>query len=158
MRTPIASYSRCGLTMENFGSILLTNATKGSLINPKTEFAFFTAADEWLWNFNLWSVITPKSFISFTFSSMWSFIWYDRLVLSLPICIHLHFCSIKGNCHIVDQFTKRLISSCNDVVSSSVLIVRYDFVSSANNLQQFFIANGRSFMIITKSIGPRTDP
>ena len=58
MRTPITSYSRCGLTMDiyNFGSILLTNAAKERLINPKTEFAFFTAADEWLWNFNLWSV------------------------------------------------------------------------------------------------------
>ena len=78
--------------------------------------------------------------------------------LFLPICIHLHFCSLKDNCHIVDQFTKRLISSCNDVSSSSVLIVRYNFVSSANNLQQFFIASGRSFMNITKSIGPKTDP
>ena len=119
---------------------------------------FFMAADEWLWNFNLWSVITPKSFISFRFTSMWSFIWYDRLVLSLPICKHLHFCSLIGNGHIVNQFTKQLISSCNDVGSSSVLIIRYNFVSSANSLQQFVIANGGSFLNITKGIGPRTDP
>ena len=94
---------------------LLSKEAKERLISPRRS-VVFTAADEWLWYFNLWSVITPKSFISFTFSSMWSFIWYDRLVLSLPICIHLHFCSLK-----------------DDVVSSSVLIVRYNFVSSANN-------------------------
>ena len=53
--------------MDNFGSILLSKAAKERLINPKTEFAFFMAADEWLWDFNLWSVITSKSFTSFTF-------------------------------------------------------------------------------------------
>ena len=154
------SYSRCGLTIDinNFGSIVLSNAAKERLINPKTEFAFFIAADVWLWNFNFWSVITPKSFISFTFSITWSFIWYDLLVLSLPICIHLHFSSLKGNCQNAAQSTKLSISSCNDVVSSSVIIVRYNFVSSANILQLFFITNGKSFMNITKRVGPSTDP
>ena len=37
----------------NFGSILLSNMANERLINPKTEFAFLMAADEWLWNINL---------------------------------------------------------------------------------------------------------
>ena len=101
------------------------NEAKERLINPKTQFL-------WLLMNGYGTLICVRSFISFTFSSMRSFIWYDRLALSLSICIQLHFCSLKRNCHIVDQFTKRLISSCNDVVSSSVLILRYNFVSSAN--------------------------
>ena len=87
-------------------------------------------------------------------SSTWSFIWYDLLVLPLPICIHLHFSSLKGNCQNADQSTKPSILSCNDVVSSSVIIVRYNFVSSANILQLFFITSGKSFYEYNKKSRP----
>ena len=82
-------------------------------------------------------------------------ILYSILGLFLAKCKILHLSVLKGSNHSLDQSTSLFKSFLRITLSYPVLLI---FVSSANICTCEVIDNGRSFIKIVNSNGPRTLP
>jgi len=79
-------------------------------------------------------------------------------MLVWPICITLHFSTLKGICQLSDQVHNVDKSCCSILLSSAFVTELHSFVLSANFSIALIRSQSKSFMKIRKSIGPSTDP
>ena len=79
----------------------------------------------------------------------------DRLLVKRSTS---HLSGLKDMPHDFSHFWRLFRSSCSSLVSSGLIIVRYNSESSAKSLVVDDTHSGRSFIKTRKSRGPRTDP
>ena len=101
-------------------------------ISPSALLALEYASWHCLAGFKLWVMNKPRSFSSYTASSIWWFIKYLKPLLFCPNCITMHLEELKGICHLSDHSNRRHRSDCKTSLSLSLLTFSNSFVSSAN--------------------------